>query len=328
VATGSTIQLTDAVTGGTWTSSPATVATIDPNTGVVSGITAGNATIIYTVTNPNGSNSISANILVTAAITPAPPCTLTAKFSVNSAAQCITGNNFIFTDESTGAGSALVYNWDFNNGNNSVLQNPVHVYNAAASHDVTMTVTDANGCTSEYVLQITVGAEPVASFNADYNTGSGNGTTFLSTSTITEGSLNYNWDLGDGTTSDLSNPTVYYAKGDYKVKLVVSGIGSCKDSVTELIKIDALKNPVTASPNPASSFTNISFTSISGQANAIIKVHDANGKLVIEKSVATSPAGTMSNISLYVGGLTNGTYYVIILDEDHHKIGTVTIIKS
>jgi len=328
VATGSTITLSDAVTGGTWTASPATIATIDPNTGVLTGITAGNVTIIYTVSNPNGSNSVSANILVTAAITQVPACTLSAKFSVNNAAQCITGNNFIFTDESTGAGSALVYNWDFNDGSYSVLQNPGHVYNAAASHDVTMTVTDANGCTSEYVLQITVGSEPSASFTTDYNTGSGNGTTYLSTSSITEGTLNYNWDLGDGTSSDLSNPTVYYANGDYKVKLVVSGIGSCKDSVTELIKINGLKNTVAASPNPASGFTNISFTSISGQNNAIIKVHDANGKLVIEKTVSTSPAGTLSNISLYVGGLTNGTYYVIILDEDHHKIGSVTIIKS
>ncbi len=49
VCAGSTTTLTDATTGGTWTSSDITIATIGSTTGVVSGIAAGAANLTYTV---------------------------------------------------------------------------------------------------------------------------------------------------------------------------------------------------------------------------------------------------------------------------------------
>ncbi|MCW3120595.1 MAG: Conserved repeat domain protein [Flavipsychrobacter sp.] len=48
VCVGSTITLTDAATGGTWTSSNTGVATIDVSTGIVTGVSAGTTTITYT----------------------------------------------------------------------------------------------------------------------------------------------------------------------------------------------------------------------------------------------------------------------------------------
>ncbi len=50
VYTGSTITLTDAITGGTWTSSNTAVATVGATTGIVTGVSAGSATISYAVT--------------------------------------------------------------------------------------------------------------------------------------------------------------------------------------------------------------------------------------------------------------------------------------
>ncbi len=46
-----TILLTDGVTGGTWTSSVPTVATIGPGSGIVSGVATGTTTITYTLIN-------------------------------------------------------------------------------------------------------------------------------------------------------------------------------------------------------------------------------------------------------------------------------------
>ena len=51
VCAGLTITLSDAVTGGTWSSGSTGVATIGLSTGLVSGITAGTSTIVYTTPN-------------------------------------------------------------------------------------------------------------------------------------------------------------------------------------------------------------------------------------------------------------------------------------
>jgi len=328
VTPGATIQLSDNTANGVWASGNTAIITVD-NTGKVTGIAAGSTTVTYTVTNSCGSTVSSVTITCSSASIPPTKCTLVAKFSVNNTAQCITDNKFVFTDASTGGNGTLVYNWDFNDGNHSTDQNPVHVYGTAADHDISLTVTDGNGCTSGATVQITVGAVPSASFTVDYNTGTGTGTTFLSTSTIASGNMTYFWDLGDGTTSDLSNPTVYYTKGDYKVKLVVSGIGDCKDSVSDIIKYDG-KVPVTikCSPNPATTITNISFTNSSTVNKVVVKVFDGKGKLVLENSENTTQSGTTISLSLNLNGLPSGTYYVIILDENNDKIGSAIIIKN
>ncbi|MES2702779.1 MAG: Ig-like domain-containing protein [Bacteroidota bacterium] len=61
--TGATTTLSNATTGGTWSSSNTSVATVGSANGIVSGVSAGNATITYTVTNSCG--SISATAVVT-----------------------------------------------------------------------------------------------------------------------------------------------------------------------------------------------------------------------------------------------------------------------
>ena len=69
VCTGQTITLTDGITGGTWSSSNTSVATVGSSSGVVTGITSGTTTISYTITNYCGSASTSTVVTVN----PAPP---------------------------------------------------------------------------------------------------------------------------------------------------------------------------------------------------------------------------------------------------------------
>ncbi len=57
VCVGATINLSNNASGGTWSSSTHSVATIDPNTGVVTGVGQGNTTISYTVTTSCGTAS-------------------------------------------------------------------------------------------------------------------------------------------------------------------------------------------------------------------------------------------------------------------------------
>ena len=54
VCIGDTIHLSDSTTGGTWVSSNPAIATIDPNTGIVSGLSYGTVSISYTFANTVG----------------------------------------------------------------------------------------------------------------------------------------------------------------------------------------------------------------------------------------------------------------------------------
>ncbi len=54
VCVGSTINMYDSTAGGVWTSSATSVATINPTTGVVTGVAAGTTSIVYTVTSSCG----------------------------------------------------------------------------------------------------------------------------------------------------------------------------------------------------------------------------------------------------------------------------------
>lgn len=69
----------------------------------------------------------------------------------------------IFTNTSTGGGTAI-YAWDFGDGNTSTEMNPTHLYSAAGTYTVTMTVTNDCG-TSTFtndIIVTTVGVEEIA----------------------------------------------------------------------------------------------------------------------------------------------------------------------
>ncbi len=72
VCAGSTITLTNSSPGGTWSSSNTSVATINPSSGLVNALTAGTATMLYTVTNPCGGTAALATATVTVNTSPTP----------------------------------------------------------------------------------------------------------------------------------------------------------------------------------------------------------------------------------------------------------------
>ncbi|MEZ4359016.1 MAG: S8 family serine peptidase [Kofleriaceae bacterium] len=64
-----------------------------------------------------------------------------------------------FTDESSdvgcGGGTIAAWAWDFGDGGTSTAQNPTHVFPAAGTYDVTLTVTDNDGLTASVTHQVT-----------------------------------------------------------------------------------------------------------------------------------------------------------------------------
>jgi uncharacterized repeat protein (TIGR01451 family) len=71
---------------------------------------------------------------------------LVANFTSNSPQ--IYCYNITFNGTATGGTSPYTYHWDFKDGSSSTEQNPSHRYSAPGTYYVTLTVTDANGCTN------------------------------------------------------------------------------------------------------------------------------------------------------------------------------------
>ena len=101
VCVGSTIPLGETTTGGTWSSSIPAVGTVDPVTGIVTGISSGVTTITYSVIYTCGTLSASYPVTVNAAV---------AAISPASATICI-GSAVTFTDGTSGG------TWTMTNAN-------------------------------------------------------------------------------------------------------------------------------------------------------------------------------------------------------------------
>ena len=317
---------------GTWSSDNKLVATIDATSGVVTAVAIGSANITNYITDACGDTSRS---YFTVTVVPAPPvtppaCTLGVSFTVNSPAQCITDNSFAFTETTTGGTAPITYTWDFKDGNTSTDLNPTHVYSHTGSYDVSLVVSDSKGCSANYMVQLAVGSVPTASFDVEFNTGTGTGTTFISTSSVASGSLSYHWDFDDGNTSTISNPTEYFpAAGTYKVKLVVTGSEGCSDFAEKFVPFGKTGlNPVTACPNPAVGST-VTLTMHTPTATTeIFAVILTPSGHVLSKQGPFTPSGNLVSIALDVTSLTSsGTYYVKLLDQNNHLIGVVAIRK-
>lgn len=183
----------------------------------------------------------SATRTVTLKESPKPAFTSTGAPCTNSAVT--------FTDNSTVPGGTNAYTWEFGDLKTSTLTSPIHSYDAPGTYKIKLTIQNTNGCQGEFEGSYTVTEKPVADFNVD-KVCEGGTTEFTNGSIISAGNLTYNWDLGNSTTSTLTNPTVNYATPNtYAVRLIATSSTGCTDTV--------IKNAVVAA-NPSAAFNSTS----------------------------------------------------------------------
>lgn len=182
-------------------------------------------TVTLTVTSVSGcTDNTSAQITVSA-----PP---TADFNAQNV--CV-GFPSPFTDASSN--NVTQWTWDFGDGNSSTDQNPTHSYASAGTYNVTLTVATAANCTSTIQKQVTVNSSPNANFNFS-NICLNNTASFTDASTSSVGNItSWQWNFGDGNTSNAQNPTNNYANaGNYDVTLTVTA-NSCSNIATQTISV-------------------------------------------------------------------------------------------
>ena len=120
------------------------------------------------------------------------------------------------------------------------------IYNVTETGAYKAVLFSNNGCTlSTLVKNISVYPSPVAGFtvNDPVQCFSGNSFIFTDTSSVASGSLQYNWDLGNGALLNTRDITYsYQSEGVYHVKLIVKAAGQCIDS--KAMTITVLPNAV------------------------------------------------------------------------------------
>ena len=144
--------------------------------------------------------------------------------------------NTQFTDlTQAGSGTVQKWEWDFGDGKISTVQNPSHTYLTLGNYNVSLKATNSFGCfsfaTRPSYIQIGSGATAQFTNSTPNSCKAPAMINFVNTSTGT-GSLNYQWDFGDGTTSTSSSPSHnYLLPGSYTVKLIVFNSLGCTDTL-------------------------------------------------------------------------------------------------
>ncbi len=193
-------------------------------------------TVTLTVTDDAGATGVTSQTLsVTEPVINQPPV-------AGFIATC-TDLSCNFTNTSTDDGTALSFVWGFGDGATSTLQNPSHIYAAAGTYSVSLTVTDDQGLTDVATQTVTVTAPtanqpPVADFTFTCTDLSCN---FTDASTDNDGTVvGFAWDFGDGGTSTLQNPGhTYAAAGTYSVTLTVTDDLGATGAVTKSVSVTA-----------------------------------------------------------------------------------------
>ncbi len=145
-----------------------------------------------------------------------------------------------FIDLSSVNPATAGYSWDFGDGNSSTLRFPQHQYSSPGTYTVCLNVTDSN-CVDQFCSTLVVdttinnpifcNAYFVTLQMAPYQ---------LTVVNMSSGiNLNFNWDFGDGTTSNQHYPSHSYAStGTYILCLTVTG-GGCTNTYCDTVSVDS-----------------------------------------------------------------------------------------
>ncbi len=143
----------------------------------------------------------------------------------------------VFVDGSIGADE---WNWDFGDGTTSNQPGPVHQFATPGFYEVSLMVkNNATGCdfTTKKIIQIVDVKAAFTTSDTIICKGSNiNFTTGLSLSEVSS----FNWNFGDGTSLDTitnSAKHTYRVAGNYTVRLIITTILGCKDTLIKTMNI-------------------------------------------------------------------------------------------
>jgi gliding motility-associated-like protein len=272
----------------------------------------GTYTVTLIATNASGSQTLTRTGYITVNAPPAPD------FSATNTAGCFPLRPQ-FTDLSVpGSGTITSWSWNFGGGNTSTLQNPQFTYINSGNYAVSLTVTNAAGCSRTVVKPAFISVSP--GVRADFTASAPVqckppeiiNFTNLSTG---PGTLTYSWDMGDGNTSTATNPSNNYAtSGPFTVRLITTSSAGCIDTITKLnaVRLNNIQARITA---PATACI-----------NSPVNFQNSGDSTPVSSTWFFGDATSSSNINPVKSYTAAGTYTVRVINQYNSCIDSATHI--
>jgi len=215
--------------------------------------------------------------------------------------------SFIDLSQENGGGVITSWSWDFGDpgsgvNNTSNFQNPSHIYSTPGSYFVDLFIENANGCTDTILDQeIIVTDSLVVEIQVD------NDSICLDVQinfeAIATDAVTWHWDFGDGSTSDIWNPThIYTETGTFMVTLYAETIDGCNGTAEYYIVVNE---------SPVSIFSTDSPSCIGSPTNFY--------------NESTSPTGYITE---WVWSFGDGTADTIVLWPDNPDVSHVYSLEG
>jgi len=171
---------------------------------------------------------------------------VTANFTtINSTEGC---GSLIVDFKDLSLGNPTSWLWDLGNGNTSTLKDPTAIYNNPGVYDISLTVSDMLGGHTKIVTSfIQVYEKPIAELqlSSQFSGCAPFDVSFEDVSVTNSSIVSWQWDFGDGGSSNVQNPSYTYSSdGEYAVSLSVLDVNGCQSLVTYSNMIDVNKVPV------------------------------------------------------------------------------------
>jgi len=263
VCEGSSVTLANATSGGNWSSSNPTVATINPS-GLVSGISGGTTVISYSVTTNGCETIVTYNFTVNALPTGVITITENSGITANDGIIC-SGDGINFTAPSGYS------NYQFFYGSIEVSNGPSNVWPPALTTggQVSVVVTTSAGCIAS-LGPVNFNVNPLPTLSSI------TGTMNVCVNAITD--LDNAQAGGVWSSSNTTIATVNPANGEVtgvsagmvNINYTYTNANNCSSSVNTIVTVNALPLITLNGPNPiCPGSTNNVYTTESGQANYV-----------------------------------------------------------
>jgi len=247
-----------------------------------------------------------------------------ASFTFSPSLAC-SGSPINFNFNGTGVG--LTYQWDFGDGGDTTLQNPTHIYDTfgcgISTYNVSLRITDRNGCTDDTTIQVQVKQQPQANYYEEHNwlfchTDTSNirdtARIYLTSSDPCITQFQVNW--GDGspvenyTSSQFPIEHTFTHIGYYPVTITAIGANGCQTVFQQQIVIES--NPVASIIGPPTGTNTgcapmtVCITNISQgiSSTTLLTVNWGDG---ITEPVSPSTVGDTICHVYHTSGCNNGT---------------------
>jgi len=248
-----------------------------------------------------------------------------ASFSINNPSQCLNGNNFLFTDNSSITSGTINRLWLFNNGDTSTNTNAYKSYFAVGTFGVKLTVKSDKNCIDTSSKTVTVTPNLIIG-NILGNTNPTSTINPYSYSVLNQANATYNWTATNGTiqsgqgTNAIS--VVWANAGTGSVNAKITNANNCTDTTNLAVNLTkvginnlSLDNDLKVYPNPSkTSITITNKTNLTGKKYIITNLVGQtiiSGKLNLDETIVNLESLQSGMYLLSIDGLNKQSIKVI-----------------